>query len=77
MEPLYTINNLKCIISLATCYTNSDNPTCTELTLTNCPKNFFDSSTLQTGFPDFHKIVLTVFKSEARNLLPQVVSYQK
>ena len=37
--------------------------------LINCPKNFQESSTLETGLSDFHKMVLTVFKSEAPNLI--------
>ena len=72
-----TINNLKCIIKESTCYKNSDNPTCIDLILTNCPKNFQKSSTLETGLSDFHKMVLTVCKSEAPNLTPRVVSYGK
>ena len=37
-------------------------------------------STLETGLSDFHKMVLTVFKSEApksKSETPRVVSYQK
>ena len=77
MESFCTINNLKCIIKEPTCYKNPDNPTCIDLILTNCPKNFQESSALETGLSDFHKMVLTVFKSEAPNLTPKVVSYQK
>ena len=77
METFCTINNIKCIIKEPTCYKNSDNPTCIDLILTNCPKNFQESSALETGLSDFHKMVLTVFKSEAPNLTPKVVSYRK
>ena len=65
------------MIKEPTCYKNPDNPTCVDLVLKNCPKNFQESSTLETGLADFHKMVLTVFKSEAPNLTPRVVSYQK
>ena len=75
MKFFCTINNLKCIINEPTCYKNPDNPTCIDLILTNCPRNFQESSTLETGLSDFHKMVLTVFKSEAPNLTPKVVSY--
>ena len=77
MESFCTINNLKCIIKEPKCYKNPDNPTCIDLILTNCPKNFQESSTLETRLSDFHKMVLTVFKSEAPNLTPKVVSYRK
>ena len=65
------------MIKEPTCYKNPDNPTCVDLVLKNCPKNFQESSTLETGLADFHKMVLTVFKSEAPILTPRVVSYQK
>ena len=77
MESFCTINNLKCIIKEPTCYKNPDNPTCIDLILTNCPKNFQESSTLETGLSDFYKMILTVFKSEAPKLTPMVVSNQK
>ena len=73
MESFCTINNLKCTIKEQTCYKNPDNPNCIDLTLTNCPKNFQESSTLETVLSDFHKMVLTVFKSEAPSLTPRVV----
>ena len=76
LESVCTINNLKCIIKEPTCYKNPDNPTCIDLILTNCPNNFQESSILETGLSDFHKMVLTVFKSKALNLPPKVVSYR-
>ena len=42
--------------------------------MTNCPKNFEELSTLETGLSDFHKMVVTVFKSKAPNVTPKVVS---
>ena len=57
MESFCTINNIKCIIKEPTCYKTPDNPTCIDLILTNCPKNFQESSTLETGLSDFHKMV--------------------
>ena len=80
MESFCTRNNFKCIIKETTCYKNPDNLTCIDLSLTNCPINFQELSTLETGLSDFHKMVLTVFKSEApksKSETPRVVSYQK
>ena len=77
MESFCTINNLKCILKEPTCYKNPDNPTCIDLILTNCPKNFQESSTLETGLSDFHKMVLTEFRSEAPSFTPKVVSYRR
>ena len=47
------------------CYKNPDNPTCINLILINWPKNFQESSVLETGLLDFHKMVLTVLRSKA------------
>ena len=77
LESFCTINNLKCSINEPTCYKNPDNSTCIDIILTNRPKNFQESSTLETGLSDFRKMVLTVFKSEASNRTPKVVSYRK
>ena len=77
VESFCTINNLKYIIKEPTCYKNPYNPTCIDLILTNCPKNFQELSTLETALSHFYEIVLTVFKSEAPTLTPKVVSYQK
>ena len=68
---------IKCIIKKPTCYKNPDNPICIDLILTNYPKNFQELSTFEIGLSDFHKMVLTVFKSKAPYLTPKVVSYQK
>ena len=77
MDSVCTICNLKCIIKEPASYKKPDNPTYTDLILTNCPTNFQESSTLETGLPDFRKIVLTAFKYKAPNLTPKVVSYRK
>ena len=41
------------------------------------PQEFQESSILETGLSDFHKIALTFFKSEDPNLTPRVTSYRK
>ena len=48
-----------------------DNSTCIDLT--SRPKNFQESSTLETGFSDFYQMVLTVLTYE----VPKVFSYRK
>ena len=59
MESFCTINNLQCIIKEPKWYKNPDNPTCTDLILRNCPENFQESSSFETGLSDFHKMILT------------------
>ena len=72
MESFCTINNLKYITKEETCYKSPDNPICIDLIMTNCPKNFQELPNLE-----FHKMVLTVFKSKAVNPTPKFVSYRK
>ena len=60
---------MKSLIRIPTCYKNPANPTCTELMLTNSNRSFQNSSTMETGLSDFHKmIVLKIYfqKREAK-----------
>ena len=41
---------------------NPNKPSCIDLLLTNFPKSFLKSKTLETGLSDFHKLTLTVLK---------------
>ena len=59
-----TCYNFKSFINKPTCYKNPDNLSCIDLKLPNCPNYFQDSSTFETGSPDFQKLILTLFKSE-------------
>ena len=45
-----------------TCYQNPENPKCIDLIVTNMPKSFQKSQTIETGLSDFHKMCLTVLK---------------
>ena len=74
MESFCTINSFQCIIKDPASYKDPDNPTCIDLIVTNCPRNFQESSTSETGLSDFHEVVLTVFRSKAPSLTPIVVS---
>ena len=67
--------NFKSLINKPTCYKNPDNP-CIDLILTNCPNYFQNSSTFETGLSDFHKLILTLFKSEIPQQRPNIISYR-
>ena len=41
---------------------NPEKPSCIDLIITNRPKSFENSVTLETGLSDFHKMTLTVMK---------------
>ena len=45
-----------------TCFKNPQNPSCIDLIITNKPRNFKGSMTIETGLSDFHKLSLTVMK---------------
>ena len=72
-----TFYNFKSLISKSTCYKNPDNSSCIDLILTNCPNYFQNSSTFETGLSDFHKLILTLFKSEIPQQRPNIISYRK
>ena len=46
-----------------TCYENNDRPSCIDFILTNCPHSFRYSCVIETGLPDFHKMAVTVMKT--------------
>ena len=56
---IYSCKNL---IKDNTCFKNSLKPSCIDLIITNRPKSFQNSVTVETGLSDFHKMTLTVMK---------------
>ena len=54
---LYLLKNL---IKKPTCFKNPENPKTIDLILTNRPRSFCNSDTLETGLSDFHKLTVTV-----------------
>ena len=69
----YHLHNL---IKDPTCYENLDKPSCIDLILTNFPKSFLKSKTLETGLSDFHKLTLTDLKIYHEIQKPLVVTYR-
>ena len=45
------------------CYKNPNNASCIDLFLTNSPRSFYQTETFFTGLSDFHKLVLSIFKT--------------
>ena len=56
------IYNCKNLIKDNTCFKNPSKPSCIDLIITNRPKSFQNSVTVETRLPDFYKITLTVMK---------------
>ena len=59
----YSLFNL---IKEPTCFKNTENPSCIDLILTNFPKCFQHSMAIETGLSDFHKMTVTVMKSQSK-----------
>ena len=65
----YHLHNL---IKDPTYFKNPDKPSCIDLLLTNFPKSFLKSQTLETGLLDFHKLTLAVLKIHYKKQKPLV-----
>ena len=67
---------LKNFIKKPTCFKNPENPKTVDLILTNRPRSFCNSDTLETGISDFHKLTVTVLKMFFKKQLTNVISYR-
>ena len=68
--------NLHNLIKDPTCFKNPDKPSCIDLLLTNFPKSFLKSQTLETSLSDFYKLTLTVLKIHYKKQKSLVVMYR-
>ena len=75
LKDFFNLYNLTNLINKATCYKNPNNPSCIDLLLTNFLKYFQNSSVIETGLSDFHKMVVTVMKTNFRKLEPKIINY--
>ena len=64
--------DLSSLIKVPTCYKNPEKPSCISLLLTNRPKGFQNSSVVETGLSDFHKINIAVMTTTFEKLKPRV-----
>lgn len=67
---------MKCFREQRTCYKNPDNPTYIDLLLTNAPRNFQSTCSLETGLSDFNLITLTVVRKSFKKLQPKITHYR-
>ena len=68
--------SLTSLIKSKTCFKNPDNPSCIDLILTNRPFCFQNSSVYETGLSDFHKMTITIMKSNFQKQAPNVITYR-
>ena len=54
---------LSSLVKEPTCFKNRENPSCKYLFLTNRPKCFQSTTTMETGISHFRKMIIKVLKS--------------
>ena len=52
------------------------NPSCIDLMLTNKQERLLKAKTIETGLSDFHKMVVSIFKTSLKNQKPKIVTYR-
>ena len=70
---LYSLENL---IKEPTCYKNPNNPSLIDLMLTNRKNYFCNSTTIETGLSDCHKMTVTVLKTFIKKKGPRIIKYR-
>ena len=51
-------------------------PSCIDLFLTNCRKNFESTLTIETGLLDFHKLIVTILRVKHEEVPPKIIQYR-
>ena len=59
-----------------TCFKNYTNPSYIDLYLTNYPKRFQSTFTIETDLSEFHKFIVTVLKVKHDKVPPKIIHYR-
>ena len=76
MNSFCSIYNLKSLVHEPTCFKNIDNPSCIDLILTNKSLCFQNTSFIDTGLSDFHKLTHTTMKASFQKKEPKILHYR-
>ena len=68
--------SLHSLIKQPACFKNPENPSCTDLILTNKPRSFQTKCVIETGLSDFHRMTISVLKMHFRKLPPKVIDHR-
>ena len=68
--------NLKSLIKEPTCFKSALNPSCIDLIFTNQKNSFQNSTAIETGISDFHKMTVTVLKTYFQKQSPTIIRYR-
>ena len=67
---------LENLVKVPTCYKSITNPSCIYLIITNRKHCFQNTSAVEIGLSDFHKLVVTVLKAHYQKAKPKVITYR-
>ena len=67
--------SLKNIIKCKTCFKTLEG-TSIDVLLTNRPRSFQKTSILETGLSDYHKMILSAFRSYFAKIPPKLIEYR-
>ena len=70
------VNNLKSLSKKPTCFKNPNNPSWIDLFLTNRSRHFQNTSKIETGISDFHKLVVKMLKMFYKKQKPKIIQYR-
>ena len=76
LEEFLFEQNLNNLVKEKTCFKSMENPSCIDLFLTNSALSFQNTTTVETGLSDFHKMVVTVMKTTFPKAGPQIHYYR-
>ena len=76
MEVFASTYNFKNLVNTATCFKNIDHPSCIHLILTNKSRSFQNTTVIETGLSDFHKLTVTIMKANFQKHPPKIVNYR-
>ena len=76
LSEFLNMHSAKNIVKEETCFKSIENPSCVDLFLTDKPNLFSNTSTINTGLSDCHKMVVTVLRKTFQRTQPKVVSYR-
>ena len=76
MNSFCSIYNLKSLVHDYTCFKNIDNPSCIDLILTNKSLCFQNTSVIDNGLSDFHKLTLNTMKASFQKQEPKILHYR-
>ena len=76
MKEFCEIYNLTSLIQELTCFKSPLNPSSIDLMLTNRPRRFQNSYTVETGLSDHHKMTITVLKTFFQKQSPTIIKYR-